>query len=165
MLWSSWLGTHLRMSWLEQYLKSPGHPNRKIHLRHEIIFIGLGTKWRGFANGEVIYDIGKPRESDYEHLKKLLVRKWVLDLKSVTRIWQYKQESWSTTTISHPFLSLISKSNSCKSRIHLINLGLASFFVCKYLNAAWSENMTTLAPRIYRTKKFPKQRLPLAIPS
>jgi hypothetical protein len=34
------------------------------------------------------------------------------------------------------FLSFISKSNSWRNRIHLINLGLASFLVSKYFKAA-----------------------------
>jgi len=46
------------------------------------------------------------------------------------------------------FLSLISRSNSCKSKIHLINLGLDSFFFKRYLKAAWSVKMT-YAPSKY----------------
>jgi len=42
----------------------------------------------------------------------------------------------------HFFLSLISRSNSCKSKIHLINLDLDSFFFKRYLKAAWSVKMT-----------------------
>lgn len=47
---------------------------------------------------------------------------------------------WSSTKFFVPFLSLISKSNSCSNRIRRINLGLASFFFSRYSNVAWSKN-------------------------
>jgi len=45
------------------------------------------------------------------------------------------RERWSATRFSTPFLSQIFKLNSWRSKTHLINLGLASFFASKYLRA------------------------------
>ena len=48
------------------------------------------------------------------------------------------RDKWSATEFSTPFLSLISRSNSWSRRIHLINLGLASFLVKRCLSTTWS---------------------------
>ena len=53
------------------------------------------------------------------------------------------------TTFSTPFLSLISRSNSCKRSTDLIKSGLVSCFVSKYLRTIWLMNTMTLAPTKY----------------
>nr|GEY40875.1 zf-BED domain-containing protein [Tanacetum cinerariifolium] len=45
------------------------------------------------------------------------------------------KDKWSAATFSVPFLSLISISNSCKSKIHRIRRGLAYCFLNKCLRA------------------------------
>jgi hypothetical protein len=48
----------------------------------------------------------------------------------------------TATKFSESFLSQISKLNSYSSRIQRISLGLASFFLSKYLSATWSKKIT-----------------------
>ena len=54
-------------------------------------------------------------------------------------------ERWSTTQLSAPFLSLISKSNSWRSTIQRMSRCLASFLVKRYFSAAWSIYTITFA--------------------
>ena len=44
-------------------------------------------------------------------------------------------DRWFAIIFLNSFLSQISISNSCSSKIHLINHGLASFFESRYLKA------------------------------
>ena len=55
-------------------------------------------------------------------------------------------DRWSATRFSIPFLSLISRSNSCNRRTHYISLYFASFLLIRYLMADWSLCTITLLP-------------------
>lgn len=54
------------------------------------------------------------------------------------------QLMWLATKFSLFFLSLISRLNSYRRRIHLTSLGFTSFFISKYLRVVWSKNIVTL---------------------
>src|ERR1044072_6350459 len=58
-------------------------------------------------------------------------------------------DRWSATPLSLPFLSIIAKSNSWRSKPHLISLGLESCLEKRFLRAAWSVCTIIFEPKMY----------------
>ena len=71
----------------------------------------------------------------------------------LTGVLKIRNASWLRyaifSTMILIYLSLMVILNSCSRRIHLINIGFASFFERRYFKAAWSVKTTTREPRTY----------------
>ena len=121
------------------------HPKRKPHLTHETVFVLAWPIRRCSPGCKVIRYVSILGLST--HYKNVFVRSSFIGIFSFGALGIL--DKWSATTFSTPFLSLISRSNSCKRSIHRISLAFASFFCIKYFRAEWSVKIVVLDPSRY----------------
>ena len=116
----------------------------KVHLNivEELFLLMGGEAIRQNSQGQVVHKIGELLGLLYRDGHKMLIRKSII--KGAILALKNEPGEMIGNEFSSTALSLISKSNSCRSNIHRMRQGFTFFFLRKCLGAQWLVYTMTL---------------------